>query len=130
MRILLTLALLLGLPAFAMAQVPTVTVTAPDPSAVEATKDPGSFAVTHSGGVDGALTVTYSVGGTAKAGEDYPALPGSVTIAAGESVAEIKVMPIQDNKAEKAETVILTLTENPAYVVGSPKSATVTIKDK
>jgi len=126
----LALALLLGLPTFASAQVPTVNVTAPDPVAVEATKDPGAFAVSRTGGMDAALTVTYSVEGSATPAKDYAALPGSVTIPAGESTVLIKVIPIQDNTAEKAESVVLTLTESPLYVVGAPVSAVVTIKDK
>lgn len=84
MWILLAFALLLGLPAFASAHLPTVTVTAVDPGAQEAAKDPGAFAVTRMGGADAPLTVNYSVTGTATAGDDYQALPGSVTIPAGE----------------------------------------------
>jgi len=52
-----------------------------------------------------------------------------VTIQAGESVVLIKVTPVEDRKPEKPETVTLTLNENPAYIVGSESSATVTIKD-
>lgn len=124
------LALLLGLPTFASAQVSTVNVTAPDPVAVEATKDPGGFAVSRTGGSDAALTVTYSVEGSATPGKDYTALPGSVTIPAGESTVIIKVIPLQDGIAEKAETLVLTLTESSLYTVGAPASAVVTIKDK
>lgn len=124
------LALLLGLPTFASAQVPTVNVTAPDPNAVEATKDPGGFAVSRTGGTDAALTVTYSVEGSATPGKDYQALPGSVTIPAGESTVMIKVIPVQDGMAEKAESVVLILNDSPLYVVGAPAGAEVTIKDK
>lgn len=125
------LALVLGLPTFASAQVPIVDVTAPDSVAVEATKDPGGFAVSRTGGTDAALRVTYSVEGTATPGKDYPALPGSVTIPAGESTVLIKVIPLQDGGiAEKAETVVLTLTESSLYAVGAPASAVVTIIDQ
>jgi hypothetical protein len=37
------------------------------------------------------------------------------------------VRPIDDTIAEPDETVILTLSPNPGYVIGSPNSATVTI---
>ena len=130
MRIFLALALVIGLAAFASAQVPTVTVTATDARAAEATKDPGTFVVSHTGGAEKDLTVMYSIGGTATPGEDYPALPGKVTIPAGTSSAVITVMPAQDKKPEKPETVILTLTEDPAYEVGDEKSAILTIWDK
>ena len=41
----------------------------------------------------------------------------------------VKVLPIDDNKKEPNETVILTIKPNPAYIVGTPSSARVTIKD-
>jgi Calx-beta domain len=130
MRMFLALALVIGLAGFASAQVPTVSVIATDARAVEATKDPGTFAITHSGEATGDLTVHYSIEGTAKPGEDYPALPGTVVIPAGTSTMVITVMPTQDKTPEKPETVILTLTEDPAYRVGEHNSATITIRDK
>jgi Calx-beta domain len=71
--------------------------------------------------------VYYTVSGTATSGSDYIALPGSVTIAAGSSTATITVTPIDDTIVESDETVIVTLSTNAAYTVGSPSNATVTI---
>ena len=53
----------------------------------------------------------------------------SVTIPAGAASARISVRPIDDTAVEGNETVILTLSANPAYTVGSPNTATVTIAD-
>ncbi len=107
---------------------PTVTVTASDANASES-GDTGAFTITRTGGTGSALTVNYSLGGSASNGSDYQQLGNSVTIAAGSSSAIVTVTPIDDSSVEGAETVVLTLSANSAYTIGSPNSATVTIAD-
>jgi len=86
-----------------------------------------TFSVYHSGATNNPLTVTYVIGGTASNGVDYVALPGAVTIPAGQRLAMVSVVPIDDGPPGLYSTVILTLTPStnvpPAYVVGSPASA-------
>ena len=69
-----------------------------------------TFTVTaESGGV----TVTYGIGGTATAGDDYvdPGLgPLAVTLAAGETSASITIDTNTDSTDETYETVVITLT--------------------
>jgi hypothetical protein len=77
-----------------------------------------------------ALTVNFSVGGTATPGVDYSSLPASVTFAAGKTSAFLNVIPLNDGLVESPETVVVTLSSNAAYKVGSPNQATVTINDK
>lgn len=89
----------------------------------------GQFTVSRSGSTTSSLVVNYGVGGTATNGTDYQTLTGSVTIPIGSSSAPIAVTPIDDPSYEGNETVILTLSANAAYTVGSPNSATVTIVD-
>jgi hypothetical protein len=108
---------------------PTVTVVASDPSAAEHGSDPGTFTISRSGGTTTALTVNYSVGGSAVNGTDYQSLSGSVTIPTASASVIVSVRPIDDKVFEGSETVILTLSSNPSYTVGSPNSATVTIAD-
>ena len=108
---------------------PTVTVAATDANAAEAGLDPGVFTVTRTGATTAALTVNYTVGGTATAGTDYQALSGSVVIAAGSASATITVTPIQDTVVEGNETVTVTLSSSASYTAGSPSTATVTIAD-
>jgi acetyl esterase/lipase len=86
----------------------SVVVQATDRNASEAGPDPGRFTVTRNSS-GGDLTVTYTVSGTATAGDDYVALPGSVTIPAGQSSADVVLTPVDDDVLETAETVILTL---------------------
>ena len=83
----------------------------------------------RSGSTASPLTVNYTVGGTATNGVDYQLLSGNVVIAANFSSAAITVTPLDDNVVEGDETVIVALSSNTTYMVGSPNSATVTIAD-
>jgi hypothetical protein len=90
--------------------------------------------VTREGDVTDPLVVNYTVGGTAKAGINYTALPGHVTIPAGQASTTIGVVPIDENLTDPRDTVVVTLTDNPTsddtnYKVGTSASATVEIKD-
>ena len=108
---------------------PTVSIAATTPTASETGPTSGAFTVTRNGCLPSPLTVNYSIGGTAGNGVDYGTLTGSVTIPANATTAPITITPIDDTVPECSETVILTLTANAAYTVGSPSSATVTITD-
>jgi subtilisin family serine protease len=114
----------------ASSSLPVVSIVATDPTATEQGTTTGSFTVSRTGSTAAALTVNYSVSGTATAGSDYQALAGSVVIPSGQSSATITVTPIDDAVAgEPDETVIGTVSPNAAYAVGAPSSATVTITD-
>ena len=107
---------------------PTVTISATDPNASENPLDEGKFRISRSGGcIDNALNVLYSVSGTASNGTDYQRLRGRASIRAERPSANVPVKPIDDTIAEPDETVVLTLSPDPAYTIGSPSSATVTI---
>src|SRR5207237_489400 len=87
------------------------------------------FTLTRTGSTSSALTVNYSLSEIGRAACRERALGNSVTMAAGRSTAIVTVTPIDDSTVEGAETVVLTLSANSAYSVGSPNSATVTIAD-
>jgi hypothetical protein len=106
---------------------PTVTIAATTPTATEAGPSPGAFTVSRSGSTASALTVSYTVSGTATPGSDYTTLSGTVLIPAGSPSAPIPVTPVDDFAVEPDETVIVTLSANAAYTVGAPSAATVTI---
>ncbi len=86
----------------------------------------GSFVVSRGASTQGDLVVTYTVGGTAVAGETYEALSGTVTIPAGDSTATIVVTPIFSADIQQDVTVVATLAAG-AYLAGTPDSATVTV---
>ncbi|NER38940.1 MAG: S8 family serine peptidase [Oscillatoria sp. SIO1A7] len=82
-----------------------------------------------------ALTVTYSLGGSADVGSDYT-LSGvgpnnTITIPAKQSQVKVIVTPVSDSEAEENETVILNLTANPGsnYDLGANASAQLTIEE-
>ncbi len=106
---------------------PTVTITAPDPDASEFPLDTGKFRITRMGCTDSDLNVFYTISGTATNGVDYRRLSGHATIRSGKTAAAITVQPIDDAIPEPDETVILTLSPNANYIIGSPSTATVTI---
>jgi hypothetical protein len=67
--------------------------------------------------------------GTATNGVDYQTLNGTITIGGGQTSATLTVIPIDDILVEGTETVVLTLSADAAYSVGSPASATITLID-
>src|SRR5207237_1035028 len=85
--------------------------------------------ISRTGDTSAALTVNYTLGGTAQNGTDYEQLGTSVTMAAGASSATVTVTPIDDTQVEGNETEVLTISTEAGYTVGSPSSATVTIHD-
>ena len=104
-----------------------ISVTASTAQATEAGTTAGVFTVTRTGDVSAPLSVHYTVGGTAVAGNDYVALPGTATIQTGSSTSTVIVTPIDDGAFENDESVILTLSADTAYALGSPATSTVTI---
>jgi Ca2+-binding RTX toxin-like protein len=95
------------------------------------------YTFTRTGDTTGALTVNFSVGGTATFSTDYTqtgaatftATTGTVTFADGNSTAAVTVDPSADITAEPDETVILTLTAGTGYNIGTPGAATGTINN-
>jgi subtilisin family serine protease len=106
---------------------PIVTITATDGVATEAGQTTATLTVSRSGFTTEPLTVHYTVGGTATAGNDYAVLTGSVTIEAESETATIVVAALDDTVPETDETVIVNLSVDPAYIAGRPASATATI---
>src|SRR5207302_1189230 len=84
----------------------------------------GKFSIKRVGCTDSDLTVFYAISGTARNGVDYRRLSGSATIRSGTPKAAITVKPIDDGIPGPDETVILTLSPDPSYTIGSRNSAT------
>ena len=113
---------------FPLPEPPAVTVVATDPNADEA-GDPGRFTLSRTGDLSAPLTVLFDVSGTAAAGLDYAALPASAFLGAGVASTTLDVLPLFDLDPEPAETVVVTLRCDAAYVVAAPLEATVVIAD-
>jgi autotransporter-associated beta strand protein len=107
-----------------------VTIEAADASASEAGPDTGCFRVARPDtSTNGALTVYYTLSGTAGNGSDFETLSGSVVIPSGAVSAEFYVAPLDDTVwQEGAETVVAALASG-NYLIGAASSAVVTIQD-
>ena len=99
------------------------------------------YTFTRTGAAANALTVNYTVGGTATFGTDYGNTPagaatftattGTVVFAAGATTATVTIDPTVDTTIEQPdETVALTLATGTGYtILGTPAAVTGTIAD-
>ena len=96
----------------------------------QASPDAGSFRLTRSASSASALTVNYTITGTATNGTDYTLVAASATIPANTTTVDVAVTPIDDALAEGTESVILTLAANgAAYDMGDVRTQTLWIQD-
>jgi uncharacterized protein (DUF1800 family) len=105
----------------------TVNVVASTPTTDTSTGAPAEFTFTRVGSVAEAVTVSYSLGGTAVAGTDFNPLPGTITIPAGATSAKLAFVPRKNPENTNNRTATLTLNALPAYGVGAGDRASVTI---
>ena len=88
----------------------------------------GGFTFTRTGSTAQALTINFSIGGTAGNGADYAGIGSSFVIPAGQAAATLPIVVLQDNLVEPTETVVLSFTNSGTYTI-SPPNATVNIAD-
>ncbi len=74
-----------------------------------------------------ALSINYTVGGTAINGTDYATITSPLVIPAGNVTGTVTADPTADAAVEADETVLITLAAGTGYTVGVPNSATGTI---
>jgi hypothetical protein len=100
----------------------TVQTTA---DASEAGLAPGTFTFYRNpAATNGAITVAYGIGGSARPGTNYVnTLGASITFAQGVSQTNLTFTPLQDDASQSNETIILTLASGP-YPLGTPSVAT------
>jgi hypothetical protein len=110
-------------------ETPEVQIEALDASGAEPTKDTILFRVVRRGNLAAAITVGYTIGGTATNGTDYTSLSGSIAVAKNSSQALITVTPKEDTVEEGAESVTLTLKPGTGYTLGSATVASSVIHD-
>jgi hypothetical protein len=109
---------------------PIVSVSAVDAAASEPGADRGTFRIARDRDTNGALLVSFTIGGSAAGGTDYTNLGTSLTLPAGVWFTNLIVHPRDDAAFETNETVVLTLTTLAAYRVDPLQpAAIVTIAD-
>ncbi|MCZ8047043.1 MAG: SBBP repeat-containing protein [Microcystis sp. LE19-41.2A] len=89
------------------------------------------YTFTRNGVTTNALTVNYTLGGTATLNTDYTrtGTTNTVTFAAGSATATVTVDPTADTTVESNETVILTLAAGTGYTIGTTTPVTGTINN-
>jgi hypothetical protein len=113
---------------------PSVSVTAIDSTAVEGFDNPATFRFTRTGDTAPALTVSFSLSGSAIKWNDYRRriegdMPVQITIPAGAASVDLTVHAWPDSETESTETCMLTVTAGTGYTVGSPNSAAISMSD-
>jgi hypothetical protein len=109
---------------------PIISVEATVPDAHEYGLSNGLFTISRQGSNSDPLPVYFSISGSAAAGVDYEVLSNSTVIAAGQASANLPVIPLEDDLAEGDEEIVLTLTPNAAYVLGTPAGNSVMLHDR
>ncbi len=113
------------------ATAPTVTVEATQATAHEVGPQTGTFTFVRSGAdTTQALTIQFTVSGSATMGSDYVSFPSSITIPANLPSATVIVTPFTDTDIEGIETVVVTITASATYTFGEYIEATVNIRDR
>ncbi len=113
---------------------PSVSIVASDAVAAETrtgqTANRGQFTISRTGSTTAALTLAYTVSGSATNGSDYNRLSGTVTIPVGRSSVNLSVSPVDDSLVEGTETVVVTLTAGAAISVNATRgSASIDVLD-
>ncbi len=108
---------------------PTITLAVSPSSVTEDGTTNLVYTFTRTGVTTNALTVNYTLGGTATLNTDYTrtGTTNTVTFAAGSATATVTVDPTADTTVEPDETVILTLAAGTGYTVGTTTPVTGTI---
>lgn len=116
--------------------VPTVSVTTPTTAPIVEGGVKAKVFFTRSGAdTTAALTIGYTLAGSATNGDDYTsggqALTGSITIPAGSTTAKIKVFALPDGVVEGTEKIKLKLSASPmgAYTKGTSNVVRLLISD-
>lgn len=108
--------------------VPVVSVVASDASAGEI-NNPGRFRIVRSASLNEAITVNFTIGGTAIEGTHFTPISRSVSLPANVTRAFVDVLPIENSVFEGTKTITLNLLDDPAFIRRGTTAATVKIAD-
>ncbi|NLQ07272.1 hypothetical protein FLX35_05265 [Cylindrospermopsis raciborskii LB2897] len=116
---------------------PTITLAVSPSSVTEDGTSNLIYTFTRTGVTSNALTVNYTVGGTATFNSDYTqreatsftATAGTITFVAGASTAALVIDPTSDTGTEGNETVTLALASGSGYTIGTTSAVNGSILD-
>ncbi len=107
--------------------IPSITLAVTPASVLEDGTPNLVYTLTRTGATTNALTVNYTIAGTATNGTDYATIGTSVIFAPNSATAIVTVNPTADTTIETNETVALTLATSTSYTVGTTTAVTGTI---
>jgi subtilisin-like proprotein convertase family protein len=105
-----------------------VSLSASSYKLVEGDATPAVVTFTRDGDTQDALLVPYRVSGTAGEADLAQTLSGSVVIPAGSASTSLSLQAVTDDRAEGAETLVLTLDDG-AFTPGIPGEIPLTLED-
>jgi Peptidase family C25/Propeptide_C25/Calx-beta domain len=108
---------------------PTVSLAVLDGAATEQGPDPAVLRISRTGSASSAISVNYTLSGTASATDYSETLSGSATLGAGVANIELSITPVDDALPEGDETLGVTLTSGTGYTLGTVLTGTVTIAE-
>ena len=116
------------------APLPSITLAVAPASVMEDGSSNLIYTFTRSGATTSALTVNYTVAGTANLGTDYAGIAATpatktVTFVAGSATVTVTVDPTTDTEIELDETVALTLAPGSGYTIGTTTAVSGTISN-
>ena len=113
---------------------PTVSVAATDPTALRVKgvpgnlnppQDTGTLTFSRALATASAVTVNYTISGTAVNGTDYETISSSISIPPSALSVDLLITPLSD--LFDPRTVTVTIIADAGYFIGTPASATVTL---
>ncbi|MFN7678003.1 MAG: Calx-beta domain-containing protein [Cyanobacteriota bacterium] len=113
---------------------PSITLAVASASVAENGTDPLLYTFRRTGATTSALSVNYTLGGTATLSTDYIGIPlagvtKTISFAPGSDSATVTVDPTGDDVPETDETVILTLASGKGYTIDTTTAVSGTIQD-
>ena len=78
--------------------------------------------------VSAPLTITLAYGGNAAQGTDFTLPGGNIVVPAGQTSAVVQIPTVQDKVVESDRVLTVAVAASPAYQIGSPDTASMTIE--
>ena len=105
---------------------PKVSLSPVEAGVLEGSSTPASIMFTRSGATGSALTIAYSISGTARSSEDFQPLSGTLLIPAGAATALLSIVSVDDLLPEPLETVTIQIM-SASSLLADPLANTATV---
>ncbi len=102
---------------------PKVWLEVVESNAVSDSAQPATMRIHRDGSLSQSLTVDLTLGGTAKVGVHILAVPGSLTIPAGQSSAQVQITALAAGLANSPKVILFKLAPREIYQLGDPREA-------